>query len=88
MTTATDGAATHPDDFRNEFDATTPPASRRDDNRMESLTLMSTIVSARHALIAEAAYRRVKKRGFAGGADWQDWFEAEREVNELFDPSL
>jgi hypothetical protein len=33
-------------------------------------------------LIAEAAYYRAEKRGFAPGAEEQDWCEAEREVRD------
>jgi hypothetical protein len=32
------------------------------------------------ALIAEAAYRRARQRGFAGGYQLSDWLEAEAEV--------
>ncbi|MBL6750749.1 MAG: DUF2934 domain-containing protein [Nevskia sp.] len=34
-------------------------------------------------MVARAAYFRAEKRGFAPGGEWQDWFEAEVEV-ELF----
>jgi hypothetical protein len=37
----------------------------------------------RHAWIAEAAYFKAERRGFAPGLDWQDWFEAERELETL-----
>ncbi|QJD28591.1 DUF2934 domain-containing protein [Methylococcus geothermalis] len=36
-----------------------------------------------HALIAEAAYYRAEKRGFAGGGELEDWLEAEKEVLEM-----
>ncbi len=35
----------------------------------------------RHRLIAEAAYLRAEKRGFAGGDPSHDWLEAEREID-------
>ena len=35
----------------------------------------------RDALIAEAAYFRAEKRGFAPGHEAEDWFAAEREVD-------
>jgi hypothetical protein len=35
----------------------------------------------RQALIAEAAYYRAVERGFAPGAEVDDWLAAEREVN-------
>jgi len=33
-------------------------------------------------MVAEAAYYRAEKRGFAPGAEEQDWCEAEREVRD------
>ena len=33
-------------------------------------------------LIAVAAYYRAEKRGFAPGAELQDWFEAEAEIQQ------
>jgi hypothetical protein len=50
--------------------------------------LRSGAADARHVLIAEAAYLRSQQRGFAPGDEWQDWFEAEREVDALLDPDL
>ena len=35
----------------------------------------------RAALIAEAAYFRAEKRGFAGGHETEDWLAAESEVD-------
>ncbi len=32
------------------------------------------------ALIQKRAYELSRKRGFAPGHEWQDWFEAERQV--------
>jgi hypothetical protein len=37
-------------------------------------------VSERQRLVAEAAYYRAEKRGFAPGNDLQDWVEAEHEI--------
>jgi len=37
----------------------------------------------RERLIAQAAYFRAEKRGFAPGCELQDWIEAEREVLRL-----
>jgi hypothetical protein len=36
-----------------------------------------------HALIAEAAYLKAEKRGFAEGGELDDWLEAEKEVLEM-----
>ena len=64
--------------------ATVPAA-----NQIESHTLVKTdFADARHTQIAEAAYRRAQERGFTAGEEWQDWFEAERAVDALFDPNL
>jgi hypothetical protein len=35
----------------------------------------------RTSLVARSAYLRAEKRGFAPGADWEDWFAAEAEVD-------
>jgi|DewCreStandDraft_4_1066084.scaffolds.fasta_scaffold180174_2 hypothetical protein len=35
----------------------------------------------RHAMIAEAAYFRAEKRGFAPGAELEDWLAAEAEID-------
>jgi len=37
----------------------------------------------RHMLIAQAAYYRAEKRGFATGGELQDWLEAEAEIKKL-----
>lgn len=37
----------------------------------------------RYRMIAEAAYYRAERRGFAPGHDLQDWLAAEIEVDEL-----
>lgn len=37
----------------------------------------------RHMLIAEAAYHRAAKRGFAAGGELKDWLEAEAEIKQL-----
>jgi hypothetical protein len=37
----------------------------------------------RHALIAEAAYLRAERRGFAPGHETEDWLAAEAEVDAL-----
>jgi hypothetical protein len=37
----------------------------------------------RHALIAENAYLRAERRGFAPGHETEDWLEAEAEVDAL-----
>ncbi len=38
---------------------------------------------ARRAMIAEAAYLRAERRGFAAGDEVEDWLAAEEEVNAL-----
>lgn len=34
-------------------------------------------------MVAQLAYFRTQKRGFAPGEEWQDWFEAEAEMRLL-----
>jgi hypothetical protein len=70
-------------------DRTAEPRSAQEGNRIERHSLnRSGSASARKQLIAEEAYRRAERRGFAPGDDWQDWFDAEREVDALLDPDL
>jgi len=37
----------------------------------------------RESLIAEAAYYLAEQRGFAPGAELDDWLEAEREIEQM-----
>lgn len=37
----------------------------------------------RQRLIAEAAYFKAERRGFAGGGELEDWIEAEAEIDAL-----
>jgi len=39
--------------------------------------------AARHAMIAEAAYFLAEKRGFAQGLEQEDWFAAEKLVDDV-----
>jgi hypothetical protein len=54
----------------------TPPA-----NPAVAADLLSP--EERHVQISRAAYRRAETRGFAPGADLEDWLLAEREVDNL-----
>ena len=38
--------------------------------------------ASRESMIREAAYLRAERRGFAPGAELEDWFAAEREVDD------
>jgi len=40
-------------------------------------------VETRHAMIAESAYLRAERRGFAPGRETEDWLAAEAEVDAL-----
>lgn len=55
----------------------------------ESKSVISTAITPeeRHELIAVAAYYRAQIRGFAPGAELQDWLEAEVEVDSLLESS-
>ncbi len=37
----------------------------------------------RHAMIAEAAYLRAERRGFAPGKEMEDWLVAEKEIDAM-----
>ena len=54
-------------------DMPNPPAGEPD--------TASTDAERRHHRISEAAYYRAQQRGFAPGADQEDWFEAETEID-------
>lgn len=46
-----------------------------------NLTPSDSGARERNERIAKAAYSRAEKRGFAPGAEWDDWLDAEREVD-------
>ena len=52
--------------------------------RQPARPLTSEVV---RSLIAEAAYRRAEKRGFAPGYEMEDWLAAETEVVEGLKPN-
>jgi len=37
----------------------------------------------REQMIAEAAYYRAELRGFEAGSEWEDWYQAEAEIDRL-----
>jgi hypothetical protein len=59
---------------RERAPARTRPASQR---------RVQVSADARHAMIAEAAYLRAERRGFAPGHETEDWLAAELEVDGL-----
>ena len=59
---------------RRERTATAKPAPQRG---------MQISADARHTMIAEAAYLRAERRGFAPGHETEDWLAAEIEVDAL-----
>jgi hypothetical protein len=54
-------------------DKPTPPAGEPE--------TASADAEQRHRQISEAAYYRAQQRGFSPGADQEDWFEAEKEID-------
>ena len=60
--------------------ATLPEAKAR---LLRPLSLVPHRLTAaeRHRRICELAYRRAEQRGFAPGAEVDDWLDAEREVD-------
>lgn len=62
-----------------------PPAGKARSGRVSSPPSESAQVPARgsdaeRAMIAEQAYYRAERRGFAPDGELKDWLEAEREV--------
>lgn len=53
------------------------------DGEAKAFAPISIDPAKRHKLIAEAAYHRAAKRGFAPGGELKDWFEAEAEIRQL-----
>jgi hypothetical protein len=58
----------------------TPPAEVLSSEGLEQREIPS-FSDSREARIAEAAYWRAERRGFAPGGELDDWLEAEREVD-------
>lgn len=53
--------------------------------RLKVVPVAETAISSqdRRRMIAEAAYFHAERRGFEGGNADQDWYQAEREIDEL-----
>jgi hypothetical protein len=56
------------------------PAARGASRKVSRATSVSS--EQRQQMIARAAYLRAERRGFAPGAEMQDWLEAEAEVDQ------
>ena len=59
------------------------PAARPGDAKRTAPEPASITPDERRVLIAQAAYFRAEKRGFAPGGEERDWLEAELEVDAL-----
>ena len=62
-------------------DAPRPSARARRSPTVPARVGLTT--EARRAMIAEGAYLRAERRGFAPGHETEDWLAAEAEVNAL-----
>lgn len=62
---------------------TTPKSARVGDSDARTFAPAQMDPVKRHMLIAQAAYYRAEKRGFAAGDELKDWLEAEAEVRQL-----
>lgn len=51
--------------------------------RHESPVRVHVTAEERHTMVCNAAYYIAERRGFCGGDPFQDWLEAEREVDQL-----
>ena len=53
--------------------------------RAQGAPVVETAISShdRRRMIAEAAYFHAERRGFEGGSPEEDWYEAEREIDDL-----
>lgn len=59
------------------------PKSGKDGVKSQAPSLPVLNAQERDKLVAQAAYFRAEKRGFAPGYELQDWVEAEAEVKRL-----
>jgi Protein of unknown function (DUF2934) len=57
--------------------------SRRSNAKARAEPAPALSAQERERLIAQAAYFRAERRGFAPGGELQDWIEAETEVQRL-----
>lgn len=62
---------------------TVPPAPAKPRSRVKKAGLVAP--EDRLRFIAEAAYFKAQRRGFAEGSELEDWIEAEAEVDALLD---
>jgi len=59
------------------------PKSQRNDPDIRPDPGPNLSAQERNRFVAQAAYFRAEKRGFAPGCELQDWIEAEAEVSRL-----
>ncbi|MCA1973690.1 MAG: DUF2934 domain-containing protein [Caenispirillum sp.] len=60
-----------------------PPASAPARSRARPQKAATVDPAERQRLIAEAAYFKAERRGFAAGGELADWIEAEAEIDAL-----
>jgi hypothetical protein len=60
-----------------------PPAPASGRTRARPQKAGAVDPAERQRLIAEAAYFKAERRGFAGGGELADWIEAEAEIDAL-----
>ena len=60
-----------------------PSAARKPVEQSDSPMLIFVTAEERHGMVCNAAYYIAERRGFAGGDPFQDWVEAEKEVDRL-----
>ena len=63
--------------------STTPRAKKPADAASKAPTAVAVSEDVRRGMIAEGAYLRAERRGFAPGHEEQDWLAAEAEVDAL-----
>lgn len=64
--------------------ATTPPSNTAADIEPIAGREHEVPAKSRQEMIAEMAYYIAEKRGFSPGYELQDWFQAERIIQEQF----
>lgn len=61
--------------------AKSKPAQPASENKISEPSILNVTPEERWKMIAVAAYHKAEKRGFATGHDFDDWTEAEKEID-------
>ena len=63
---------------------TTKTTAKSTGKKCDASLSSEELAARRHEMIAQLAYLKAEKRGFANGCPVQDWLEAEKEIDQQF----